>query len=242
MFKKLFGDENGKTNFKLLGAVLTDMSANEFEGISFKKTILPSDEKEGGKICVLDLLVSTMQVTVFSEQFYFVRHGETEFNSRGIVSGDHDVPLSPAGIAQSLAAAEIVADLNISSAFCSPLTRAHDTALNILSKTNLSPIVIKGLKERHWGRLQGISKKDLDKFDFAENGVEDWDIFSRRTIEALRAIKAIPPVLIVAHSGTFRVLLNHLKIDLEKKQVRNSHPYRFFQNGSEWKVEECQAI
>jgi probable phosphoglycerate mutase len=183
-----------------------------------------------------------MRPTVFSGQFYFVRHGETEFNNRGIVSGDQDVPLSSAGIAQSLAAAEIVADLNIASAFCSPLTRALDTARNILSKTTLSPLVINGLKERHWGRLQGISKKDLDKFDFTENGVEDWDIFSRRTIEALRSVEAIPPVLVVAHSGTFRVLLNHLKIDLEKKQVRNSHPYRFFQSGGEWKVEECRTL
>jgi probable phosphoglycerate mutase len=181
-----------------------------------------------------------MRTTVFSEHFYFVRHGETEFNSRGIVSGDHDVPLSSAGIAQSLAAAEIVADLNIASAFCSPLTRARDTARNVLSKTGLSPVVIKGLKERHWGSLQGISKKDLDKFDFAENGVEDWDIFSRRTISALREIRAATPVLIVAHSGTFRVLLSHLKIDLEKKQVRNSYPYKFFQSGGEWKVEECK--
>jgi predicted transposase/invertase (TIGR01784 family) len=59
MFKKLFADESDKTNLKLLlSAILTDISVDEFEDITFKETILPSNEKEG-KICVLDLLVST---------------------------------------------------------------------------------------------------------------------------------------------------------------------------------------
>jgi predicted transposase/invertase (TIGR01784 family) len=59
MFKKLFADENDKTNLKLLlSAILRDVPKDEFEDIVFKETILPSDEKEK-KICVLNLLVST---------------------------------------------------------------------------------------------------------------------------------------------------------------------------------------
>jgi broad specificity phosphatase PhoE len=175
---------------------------------------------------------------IFSGDFYFARHGETEYNSKGLVSGDKDVPLSPLGVSQTLSNAELVAKLGVSSAFCSPLTRAVDTARNLLSKTSVTPIVINHLKERHWGRLQGISKTELDKYNFAENGVEDWELFSRRTITAIKEIKAEQPAIIIAHSGTFRVLLSYLKINLERKQVKNAHPYKFFKFRGSWKVVE----
>jgi broad specificity phosphatase PhoE len=175
---------------------------------------------------------------IFSDDFYFARHGETDYNSKGLVSGDKDVPLSPLGVSQTLSNAELVGKLGIMSAFCSPLIRAVDTAHNLLSKTEISPIIINRLKERHWGRLQGISKTELDKYNFPENGVEDWELFSRRTIAAIREIMAEPPIIIIAHSGTFRVLLSHLKINLERKQVKNAYPYKFFKFRGSWKVVE----
>ncbi|MDR2400743.1 MAG: histidine phosphatase family protein [Deferribacteraceae bacterium] len=181
-----------------------------------------------------------MLKSIFSEEFYFARHGETEYNSEGIVSGDWDIPLSSQGIVHSLAVSDLVAKLGIASAFCSPLSRAVDTARYLLSKTSVTPIVLNNLKERHWGNLQGVSKTLLTDYDFVENNVEDWKLFSDRTLLALKDIVSKPPVLIVAHSGTFRVLLAYLKINLEKKQVKNSYPYRFFKKGKFWNVTEVK--
>jgi probable phosphoglycerate mutase len=175
---------------------------------------------------------------IFSGEFYFARHGETAYNSKGLVSGDEDVPLSSVGVAQSLAAAELVARLGIASAFCSPLARAMDTAKYILSKTSVAPEVIPQLKERHWGKLQGTSKAQLGDYNFANYNVEDWELFSSRTIAAINMICSEPPAIIIAHSGTFRVLLAYLGVKLEKKQVRNAYPYRFYKDRDCWNVKE----
>jgi broad specificity phosphatase PhoE len=178
--------------------------------------------------------------SIFAGEFYFARHGETDFNLQGNVSGDMDVPLSATGVAQSFAVAELVLKLRIASAFCSPLVRALETARNMLSGTGIVPTVIEDLRERHWGELQGVSKKNLDDYDFSKHGVEDWEVFSRRTVSALNAVTAAPPVLIVAHSGTYRVLVDHLMIEAEKKQVRNAYPYRFYKTGGVWQVSEVK--
>ncbi|MDR2105279.1 MAG: histidine phosphatase family protein [Deferribacteraceae bacterium] len=179
-----------------------------------------------------------MLKTIFSSEFYFARHGETEYNLKGIVSGDRDVPLSTVGISRSQSVAGIIGRLGVASAFCSPLSRARDTALYLLQETAITPIVLEGLKERHWGKLQGVSKTLLNNFNFKENNVEEWEEFYSRTVNALNGVNSPAPALVVAHSGTFRVLLEYLKIDIERKQVKNSYPYRFYKSGKSWRVAE----
>ena len=173
---------------------------------------------------------------IFGDRFYFARHGETENNALGLVTGTRDVPLNDVGKKQATRARHCVSTLGIKSCVCSPLKRAVDTAELMLQTTEVTPIPIDGIKERDWGKLECIDKNQLDNFAFANMGVEIWDDFVKRNIEALVSLSIENPFFIVAHSGTFRALCDYLRINIEKKPVLNAWPYIFFKTNSVWNV------
>lgn len=171
------------------------------------------------------------------ECFYFARHGETCYNVLGIVTGKRDISLNPAGIEQAVHAAEITRAIGIASCVASPLSRSLVTARLMLARSGITPRPVDGLEERHWGRLEGVYKYDLDKYSFPDYGVELWPDFMRRTIATLAALEHEAPLFVVAHSGTFRVLCDYLQINTVKKPVRNAWPYRFYRRNDSWHVE-----
>jgi probable phosphoglycerate mutase len=60
--------------------------------------------------------------------FYFLRHGQTNWNLEGRYQGHSDVPLNATGIAQARAAAACLAGVPIARIVASPLIRALVTA------------------------------------------------------------------------------------------------------------------
>jgi probable phosphoglycerate mutase len=171
------------------------------------------------------------------KEFYFSRHGETDNNVAGLVTGSFDMPLNQTGIAQAYSAAECVQTLPIDYCVCSPLQRARLTAELMLSKSAITPIDTDGLEERHWGQLENTPKTELDRYSFREMGVELWEEYIERTKLAFSKLDLSKNLFIVAHSGTFRVLCDCLHIKIEKQPVRNAWPYRFFQTDGEWFVD-----
>ncbi|MCR4673000.1 MAG: histidine phosphatase family protein [Lachnospiraceae bacterium] len=63
-------------------------------------------------------------------QIYFMRHGQTEYNTLGLVQGNTDIPLNSTGIAQAETARDYFAAQGISfdAVYSSPLIRAVKTA------------------------------------------------------------------------------------------------------------------
>ena len=70
--------------------------------------------------------------------FWFLRHGETDWNARGLSQGAVDVPLNANGEMQAVRAAELLADAGIASIVSSPLARARRTAETIAAALGLS--------------------------------------------------------------------------------------------------------
>jgi 2,3-bisphosphoglycerate-dependent phosphoglycerate mutase len=95
-----------------------------------------------------------------------LRHGESVANANGLFTGALDVPLTLAGIRESLAGAELVAATgpDIEVIFSSPLRRARASAT--LAATALD-IGVEGVEfdwrliERSYGALTGQSKADV---------------------------------------------------------------------------------
>ncbi len=67
-------------------------------------------------------------MTLTRQRFWFLRHGETDWNAQGLSQGNIDIPLNATGIAQAHAAAPLLRERGIASIVASPLSRAHDTA------------------------------------------------------------------------------------------------------------------
>ena len=75
------------------------------------------------------------------KSFYFLRHGETDWNKQQRIMGQSDVPLNKNGVLQAKTAAEKIQVLPIDAIVTSPLKRAYATA-EIISNKIRQPIFI----------------------------------------------------------------------------------------------------
>ena len=87
--------------------------------------------------------------------FWFLRHGETDWNAQGLSQGNVDIPLNPTGIAQAHAAAAMLRNRGIASIVASPLSRAHDTAKTAAAALGLPVELDEGLREVSFGAQEG---------------------------------------------------------------------------------------
>lgn len=94
-------------------------------------------------------------------QLIIVRHGETEWNIRGIRQGHLDSVLTEKGVAQAKALAQRLARETFSALYCSDLGRAVQTAKEIAALTGHEIETDPRLRERHLGIFQGLSGEEI---------------------------------------------------------------------------------
>jgi probable phosphoglycerate mutase len=94
-------------------------------------------------------------------QLIIVRHGETEWNIRGIRQGHLDSVLTEKGVAQAKALAQRLARENFTALYCSDLGRAVQTAKEIAALTGHEIETDPRLRERHLGIFQGLSGEEI---------------------------------------------------------------------------------
>src|SRR5262249_46581818 len=92
-----------------------------------------------------------------------LRHGESEWNAKGLFTGWVDVPLAEKGIAEASASGRMLLDAGLSPGVVhtSVLTRAIQTANYALDAAGLGWLPVRRswrLNERHYGALQGKNK------------------------------------------------------------------------------------
>ena len=92
-----------------------------------------------------------------------LRHGESEWNSKGLFTGWVDVGLAAKGVQEAAAAGRMLADAGLRPdvVHTSVLTRAIQTANVTLEEAGLSWLPVRRswrLNERHYGALQGKDK------------------------------------------------------------------------------------
>ncbi|MHB1204230.1 MAG: histidine phosphatase family protein [Rhodospirillaceae bacterium] len=138
--------------------------------------------------------------------FYFLRHGETDWNRRRVMQGHTDIPLNACGIAQAEEVAPAVAQLPIVTICCSTLGRARRTA-ELVNIKNLPIIVIDDLKECGFGIYEGQDSDGAWREDWRAGGLipggESLDVYVSRLARGLNAALANPaPILIVGHGGS----------------------------------------
>lgn len=125
--------------------------------------------------------------------FYFLRHGETDWNLNRRAQGQIDIPLNATGIAQAKAAAEVVRGLGIRSICASPLIRAYETARFATEASGVPVTVIEELKEcglgADEGRAGGSWFMDWRAGTYCPDDAERYEDFLAR---ALRGINKSP--------------------------------------------------
>lgn len=161
--------------------------------------------------------------------FYLARHGQTEYNRKGIVQGRRiDSVLNATGRRQAEALTERFAEVELDAIYTSTLRRARQTA-DALAKDHPDVPVhhLKDLEEMSWGAYEGrpATGAVLEAFeavkarwragDFgaAVDGGESVLQVRRRALRAVRQIldeQAGQAVLVVTHGRFLRVLIASL--------------------------------
>jgi probable phosphoglycerate mutase len=160
---------------------------------------------------------------LFERPFFYLRHGETETNRLGLITGATDIELNARGREQALAAAELVRGLRVDAIYSSPLRRARDTAECVARIVGVPVILVPGIAERGFGELEGKPRRLLVR-ETTPPGGESLAAFTARVLEALAAIAGGNRPLVVAHSGVFRVLCEHLRIAARRTPIDNALP------------------
>lgn len=159
--------------------------------------------------------------------FYFARHGETNDSERGILQGQRNTELNKTGLISAEKCARALESVELGSIYASPLKRAWRTATIIKILLRIPIYSRPGLMERDWGIYQGRPKSCRpDEGD--TDTVESLEDFTTRVLEAMASISGPCPVLVVAHSGVFRILCRRagLKADFGLS-ISSSEPLRF---------------
>lgn len=155
------------------------------------------------------------------------RHGETDWNSAGILQGWTDVPLNALGRRQAHTMAADFAKMGFAALWSSPLSRSRETAEIIAPLLRLPPPRIhEGLMERNFGIFQGVPKAELAELNPVElqlilkrnpaghfEGGETMDEFADRVLDALLEIGAGHPgerVLVITHGWCMDVVTRHV--------------------------------
>jgi 2,3-bisphosphoglycerate-dependent phosphoglycerate mutase len=95
--------------------------------------------------------------------FFFLRHGQTDWNAQGRIQGHTDVPLNATGVAQAQAAAGRLAGRGIDWIVSSPLARARATADFVAARLGLPVHLDDDLKERRFGAFEGMIADEVKR-------------------------------------------------------------------------------
>lgn len=141
------------------------------------------------------------------KDFYFLRHGETDWNLVRRGMGQKDIPLNERGQSQAVHAGLLLKNESIDLICHSPLARARRTAEIVAEMIGAPLSEIPELIECAWGEKEGeIRGKWTENWiQGAEiSGAESYESFLRRAVGGINKAIAFPgKVLIVSHGGVF---------------------------------------
>jgi 2,3-bisphosphoglycerate-dependent phosphoglycerate mutase len=190
---------------------------------------------------------SPVSPTEIYKDFTFVRHGETAWNSKKVIQGQKDVPLSRIGMRQATTMANKIDGTRYPRIYSSDLIRAFDTAKYISELYGIEIVCSSLLRERNFGEFEGqegkvvIENSLLAQHIFKHRnrrlspmGGESLNQFQQRVFQAVLWVVSHmdnneKDAILVTHAGVIDILYRHsLGIPLEVKRT--------------WKIPNCSSF
>lgn len=174
-----------------------------------------------------------MELILFpAKEFYFIRHGQTDYNCGKLDEPHSDLPLNAHGRGQAEDAEPLIAGLPIRTVCHSPLKRAIETKRIITRRLCVNHIEIQDLAEcslRIWQQMQQIVFPPPFEVD---PSVQEFIDRVQRGIS--RALQERGPVLIVAHGGVHFALCSMIGTS-HNRIIDHCVPIHFFPHAKEKK-------
>ena len=159
-------------------------------------------------------------------QVIIVRHGQTQWNIKGVRQGHLDSPLTEKGLAQAEALGERLAREKFSVLYSSDLGRAVQTARMISRTTGHAIVTDVRLRERHLGIFQGLDAEEIKERypeeyrlhrtlgpDYVIPGGESMHQQVARNVACLNEVAekhAGETIAVVSHGGVLSGLFRHI--------------------------------
>lgn len=166
------------------------------------------------------------EVAKMNTEIFLIRHGETVWNTKKLIQGQLDSPLTDNGIRQSNLLSKRIKKINPDIIYTSDLKRAIDTANIINQHINKDVIKISGVRERHWGVFQGADWPKVKKFfptqykyykndskNYTIPNGESYNQVTKRTMDTLSDIiknHENQKIVVVTHGGVISPLIRNL--------------------------------
>lgn len=162
------------------------------------------------------------------KKIYIVRHGETDYNKRGIVQGSGiDAPLNEIGRKQAQAFFAAYGEEPFDKVYTSALQRTWQSVEGFINQKGLEHEKLAGLNEINWGDKEGqpftqdeniyyremITRWENGETDYPVQGGESPEQVAERQREAIQHIMAQSKeekVLVAMHGRAMRILLCQL--------------------------------
>lgn len=187
------------------------------------------------------------------KEIYLIRHGETEYNKRGIVQGSGiDADLNETGRNQAEAFHKKYGDVPFEKVYTSALIRTHQTVEKFLKK-GIPHDILAELNEISWGEKEGLEPTTEDSAYYAdllknwregqinmrpEGGESPVEVADRLNVGMRKIIENTNEklILIAMHGRAMRVLLSQIS-NLPLTEM-DTFPH---QNTCLYKLEYCYS-
>ena len=145
----------------------------------------------------------TTAANLHRTRFFFLHHGETDWDRNGKLAGRINAPLNGRGLAQARRAGEMLTHVGIRTICSSPQDRALMTAEIVAAHIHAPIVTIEGLRDCSFGSLDGEPAGgwfEAWQHGVTPDGAESIRQFLSRGVRAMNtALERPGPVLIVAH-------------------------------------------
>lgn len=191
----------------------------------------------------------TIPTPIPAKGFWFLRHGQTDWNVARRIQGHTDIPLNATGTAQAQAAAQVLQQVGIQRIISSPLQRAAVTAAIVQEHIGAPLHHDERLKERAFGTFEGAFRHEIlarhnrgpeDSYqDILPPDCETEPALQARiaTVLAEHLSAQTPNTLLFVGHGAFMAHLCELLGLNSQQRFQNALPYRFSPTASGWEME-----
>jgi len=163
-------------------------------------------------------------------KLYIVRHGETEQNLTGTLTGQYDGLLTPKGKVQAKETALVLKDYIFSHIYSSDLSRcAYMAELIKEFHPHTLLTLTEKLRERHLGVFQGQHNKSVDwdslSGDWDNRKPENGESVAELKTRALDFVSQLytqhkdENILLISHNGWIKQIISHFS-GISSKDVR----------------------
>ena len=180
---------------------------------------------------------------IIPKPFFYLRHGQTDFNLESRFQGSMDIPLNKTGMDQAHAAREILRPYRFNRIYSSPLVRAWKTA-EIVNSDRKKPLMkVSELAEMDFGDLEGRRVESVSlREEWLDGAVtppggENYLTFTKRALGAInRVLDMEGTPLIVAHGGIFWPVAAAMELTMEDN-LPNARPAYLYPSENGWKMD-----